>query len=84
MDEIIKIEILNTITNLFNFDDNIYINNMDSSLFLDPYNLKPYELLYLFYYLEEKFKISFKEEDIINYKFNTINNILLMFKPCLN
>lgn len=57
---------------------------LDMNIFDSRFKLYPRDLLYMFFKIEEEFKIHICEEDIINKKFNTFNNIALVIFNTIN
>lgn len=57
---------------------NITEKDFNTNLLSGEISITPAQLVYLFVFLEDKFKIKFEEQDVLNGKFNTINNIVDM------
>lgn len=67
--------ICNVLEELFNIPTEVSSANKEKSLFLEPFFLRPTELLFLFFYLEEKCKVFFDENVIFSIPFMSIQNI---------
>lgn len=74
-------EILNTFNDIF-FNvmkvDKSKLSDtyMDDDFFGPKINFAPRDLLFMFFEIEKRFNIIIPKDDIINDKFNSINNIL--------
>lgn len=73
-------EICTCISKMLDMEIEMIEKNISKSLFGCPFYLQPEKLLYLYLYLENKYNIKFKGEDIINYKFSSIENISEIIK----
>ncbi len=71
----ITFDICNIVSNFFNIPLETVKNNSGKSLFNEPFNFRPVELLFLYFYLEEKYNIYFNEEDVLDFSFLTVKNI---------
>lgn len=72
--EVLK-ELIYIIEELFKVPTDVSEKNISTPLLNEPFSLTPEELLYLFFYLEKDFNISFSKKDVINYSFLTIEKI---------
>ncbi len=70
---------LNVNVNEFNNDEFEYDN-----LLCAPLYFKARDLVKLYYFIEEEYKITIPNEFILNGKFNTIDNIIKMISGQLN
>lgn len=70
-----KIEICRIIAKLFILSIDDVINNSEKSLLTHPFNLRPTELLYLYFYLEKKYDVTFDERDVLDYSFISVESI---------
>lgn len=68
-------DICGIVSDLFNIPLDIVKRNKGKSLFKEPFSIRPTELLFLYFYLEEKYKVFFNEEDVLNFSFISIENI---------
>ena len=70
----------NTGIDFHQFDENI----MKKNLFSSQINLQPFELVYVFYDIEEIFDVKFSEQDIVSGKFFTLESICKVIENNLN
>lgn len=68
-------DICEIVSSLFDISLDDIKGNEEKSLFSQPFHLRATELLFLFFYLEEKYKIHFDEKDVSNFSFITIRDI---------
>lgn len=73
--EVVLNDVCKIVSKLFHISLEDIKDNEEKSLFSEPFQLRPAELLYLFFYLEEKYKICFDEKDISDFSFNCIRSI---------
>lgn len=66
--------------NLFDIKIEVIEANISNSLLGEPFYWQPEKLLYLFFYLENKYNFKFKKEDILNYNFTSVENIINLVK----
>lgn len=81
MYDVIEIEkyIINIFEKLFNFNPLLIDKDYRSIQILgDRINLSSVDLLYLYYEIKKRFNIQIDEEYIINNKFRTINDIIII------
>lgn len=58
--------------------------NYDEPFSGNVFNLKGRDILYIFYEVESRFKITINVCDILNYEFNSINGISQCIKMLVN
>ncbi len=73
-------EVCTYISEISDLDLNIIEKNISKSLFVYPFNFQPEKLLFLYLHLENRYCIKFMKEDIINYKFSSIEKISEILK----
>ncbi|MDL2220301.1 hypothetical protein LJC55_01395 [Eubacteriales bacterium OttesenSCG-928-N14] len=76
-----KISIIDTITDLFNINDNSILKTSSHlPLTSKEVGLSDIALTYLFFELENKFGVVFQEEDIVNYGLASVDSILSLMQ----
>lgn len=73
-------EICICMPNLFEIKIEVIEDNISKSLLGEPFYWQPEKLLYLFFYLENKYNFNFKKEDLLNYNFISLENIINLVK----
>lgn len=68
-------ELCINISDLYNLDIELIKANMSKSLLDEPFYWQSEKLLYLFFYLQDKYKIKFEKKDLLDYQFTSIENI---------
>ena len=71
----IENEICHAIFELFGIKENVIKLNISKSLLGKPFYLQAEELLYLFFYLEDKYNLRLEKRNLLDYKFSSIQNI---------
>lgn len=71
----LKTALCNDIATLFKKDFDLVAENTDKFLLCEPFYFTPEELLYLFFYIKEKYDLSGAEEKIKEGAFQTIDKI---------
>lgn len=82
--ELILNDICKIISDLFNISLDKVSANMEKSLFGEPFHLRPTELLYLYFYLEQKYDICFNEKDVLDFSFISIQSITNILNSYIN
>lgn len=70
------------IFNYCHLDERLLKDNLDTPLFLSPFNLMPEDLVLLILKIENSFNIHFKESQFEDYKLLTINGIQNQINKC--
>ncbi|MBU5425828.1 hypothetical protein KQI41_05320 [Tissierella pigra] len=73
--ETILNDVCKIVSNLFNISLDDVKNNEERCLFSQPFYFRPTELLFIFFYLEEKYNIHFDEKDVFDFSFISIRSI---------
>lgn len=75
--EIVKEEVINIIVEKIGIEkETLYRYGSDRSFFDISIGLKPRDLLTLFFELQKKYDIIFEEKDIIEKRFDYLNNMV--------
>ncbi len=73
----VKVRLMTVINKMFCLDLNDEENEyLDQNLFGNNFKLAPRDLVHLFFTIEKEFSITIPQEDIVEGKFNTFNNIV--------
>lgn len=74
MKELIK-EICFEVSKICKIDIDLVYKNKTQSFFDEPFYFTPEKLVYLYFYVKEKYKIVFSKQEMINYNFLNIESL---------